>query len=160
MRNYINLEASKHQMKLVMMGAEVKQINSKLFYVQFDLDRCKVSYVYNINKSNRYFLERIKPYPLPYRDFHNEEDVIREIEIDIKQFKNAALSQNIYKFIQINKDLHKLMKEFEDLFLYYNVPQENLDFLLTEIKQKQQLISKLKNSLEMIFFDKESQHLG
>ncbi|QVK18753.1 hypothetical protein KHQ81_03300 [Mycoplasmatota bacterium] len=155
MTNYINLEASKHQMKLVMMGADVKQIYSKLCYVRFDLDRCRVSYVYNINKSNRYFLERIKPYPLPYRDFNNEEDIINEINFDIKQFQNAELSQNIYKFIQINKNIHNLMKEFEDLFLYYNVPKEKFAYLLDELSQISDMIKKVQNNSDKIFFESE-----
>lgn len=159
MRNYISTEASQHQMKLVMMGAKVIQVNSKLCYVQFNLEHCKVAYVYNINKSDRFFLERIKPYPLTYKDFDKEEDVLHEIEMDIKQFQNADLSHNINEFIHINKDLNKLMKEFEDLFLYYNVPEEKLNLILDELKRVHDLIVETKNSTERVFFESEPHHL-
>ncbi len=159
MRNYISTESTKHQMKLVMMGAKVEQINSKLCYVKFELEKCCISYVYSINKRDRFFLERIKPYPLTYRDFENEEDVLHEIELDIKQFKNATLSHNIQKFIEINKDMSYLMKELEDLFLYYNVPKDKLEYFLNELGQIHQQIIETKNSSERVFFESEPHHL-
>ena len=54
----------------------------------------KLSYVYNINKSNRYFLERLKPYPLPLKEYESEEDVIETIRLDLEHFQNAAHSKN------------------------------------------------------------------
>ena len=76
MRKYVNAEVMQHTMKLQQMGAKVNVVNSKLCYVRFDLSGFIVSYSYNVNSKGKYFLERIKPYPLPLKVFDKEEDVI------------------------------------------------------------------------------------
>lgn len=159
MRKYINSQASQHEMKLLQMGAKVKQINSKMCYVSFAVDGFKVAYVYNINAKNKFYLERVKPYPLANKEFDNEEDVVNNIEIDIKQFKNAAKSHNIHNFIRINQMLCKTIKEFEDLFLYFNVPQEEVEIICKEIDKIHNEIIKTKNSTERVFFEKDPEFL-
>ena len=89
--------------------------------MRFHIGEFKLSYVYNINRSNRYFLERLKPYPLPLKEYENEDDVIEMIRLDLEHFQNAAKSKNITSFIKINQELNRTAKAFEDLFLYYNV---------------------------------------
>ena len=84
MKKYIiSTEAAQHAMKLTQMGANVKQVSGKLCYVSFDLGYMTLEYVYNINAKGKYFLERIKPYPLPIKAYDNEDDVIDIIEIDV-----------------------------------------------------------------------------
>lgn len=80
-RKSVNFEACKHLIELTQLGADVKQINSKMCYVKFTPGEIKLSYVYNINKKGNYFLERIMPYPVPIREFDDESDVIRIIKI-------------------------------------------------------------------------------
>jgi hypothetical protein len=159
MRNYINSQASQHEMKLVQMGADFKQVNSKLCYVKFHIDDLAVSYVYNINAKNKYFLERVKPYPIVSKEFENEEDVIKQIEVDIKQFKNASKSRNIHEFIEINRELYRSMKEFEDLFLYYNVPNEALRNILEQTKEIHKHVFDAQNISKRIFFEKDPENL-
>ena len=74
--SYLEMEAEQHEMKLRQMGGEVLQLSAKCCYVRFHIGEFKLSYVYNINRSNRYFLERLKPYPLPLKEYENEDDVI------------------------------------------------------------------------------------
>ncbi len=159
MRKYINSEASQHEMKLIQMGAEVEHINSKMCYVKFCFGDIKVSYVYNMNKKNKYFLERTKPYPRPMRESDNENDIVKIIEVDIRQFKNASHSRNIEEFIEINKELNKTIKLFEDLFLYYNVPKIENVIIMKKIKEIQEEIFKTQEISERVFFDKEPEHL-
>lgn len=159
MRKYMNSEASQHEMKLIQMGAKVKFVNSKMCYVKFCIDDIEVAYVYNINKHNKYFLERVKPYPIPAKEFDYEEDVINVITTDIKQFKNANNSHNIHEFIKINKELNHTIKEFEDLFLYYNVPSEEIDIILTKIREIHQEIIKTQQQSERVFFEKDPETL-
>jgi len=158
-KKYIDSQASQHEMKLIQMGAKVEQINSKMCFIKFCIDNFEVSYVYSINKKNKYFLERIKPYPLPIKDFDNEEDVIRLIEIDIKQFQNASKSRNIDDFIHINKALNKTIKEFEDLFLYYNVPHIETEIIINKINEIHDEIFKTKENSDRVFFEKEPENL-
>lgn len=158
-RKMIGLEASEHQMKLIQMGALVKQLNSTMCYIKFQLDKIEVSYVYNINKKGKYFLERIKPYPLPIKEFQNEDDVIEIIKIDITQFKNACQSRNLNNFIDISLDLNKSIKMYEDLFLYYNVSKEVNEEIKTLIQMIQKKIIDAKDHSNRIYFEKEPDNL-
>jgi hypothetical protein len=159
MRKYINAEASQHEMKLIQMGAQVKQVNSKMCFVKFRKDDFTVSYVYNINNHNKYFLERIKPYPIITKEFDTEEDVIKTIEIDIKQFENASKSKNFEHFIRINNQLLQLRKEFEDLYLYYNIPSNEIAIIMNQLKAVHQEIIHTKNESQRVFFEKEPENI-
>lgn len=159
MKRYIGAEASEHEMKLIQMGAQVEQINGKMCYVRFKLDSMNVDYAYNINKKGRYFLERISPYPLPIREYENESDIVKVIDIDIRQFKNAINSKNYETFTDINKELHMTIKAFEDLFLYYNVPAMKAESIMEKIKQIQDEIHETQSQSERVFFEKEPDYL-
>lgn len=159
MRKYINAEASQHDMKLIQLGAKVEQINSKMCYVKFDVEGVELVYVYNINKKGKYFLERVKPYPLPIKEYEKESDIIDIIKIDLEQFKNAVHSRNINAFISINSELNKTIKQFEDLFLYYNVPKIETQIILDKIKEIQDEIKKTKDSSERLYFKKDPDNL-
>ena len=69
--SYMRMQANQHEMVLRQMGGEVLQLPSSCCYVRFHIGDFRLSYVYNINKSNRYFLERLKPYPLPLKEYEN-----------------------------------------------------------------------------------------
>lgn len=156
---YLNVEASQHEMKLIQMGAKVEQINSKMCYIKFMIDGIPIEYVYNLNKKNKYYLERIKPYPMPVRSYDNESDIVNVIEIDIKQFKNAAKSKNIESFLEINQELNVIIKKFEDLYLYYNVPADKVDIIKSKLKEIQDVIITTKDQTQRVFFDKEPDNL-
>lgn len=157
--SYLNVEASEHEMRLVQLGAKVEQVNSKMCYIKFMIESIPVEYVYNLNKKKGYFLERIKPYPLPLRSFDAESDIVDVIEVDIRQFRNAIKSKNIDTFIGINKELNYTIKKFEDLFLYYNVPTMKAEVIMSKIQEIQNEINKTKETSERVFFDKEPEHL-
>jgi hypothetical protein len=141
------------------MGAKIKTINSKMCYVKFDISGFEVSYVYNINKNGNYFLERIKPYPLAIKEFYDEEQVIEIIKVDLEQFKNAIKSHNIQSFIDINRRLHQSIQKFEDLFLYYNVPLEECDKIISLLDALDQELKDTKNSSNRIYTKKEPDNL-
>jgi hypothetical protein len=157
--SYLNVEASEHEMRLVQMGAKVEQVNSKMCYIKFMVENVPVEYVYNLNKKNRYFLERIKPYPLPVRSFDAESDIVDLIEVDIKQFKSAVKSKNIDCFVGISKELNNTIKKFEDLFLYYNVPTMKAEAIMKKIQEIQDEITKTKDTSERVFFEKDPGNL-
>lgn len=156
---YVNSEASQHDMKLIQLGAKVEQINGKMCYVKFDIQGYELAYVYNINKKGKYFLERIKPYPLPMREFTNESDVIDIIKIDLEQFKSAINSKNIDAFVTISAELNKTIKQFEDLFLYYNVPKIETQIIMGKISEIQKEIKNTKDNSERIYFSKDPDNL-
>ncbi|MDK2867634.1 MAG: hypothetical protein PWP51_2496 [Clostridiales bacterium] len=159
MRKLMNAEVMEHTMRLRQMGADVQVINSKMCFVLFQVGEIDVAYCYNVNKKGRYFLERIKPYPLALREFEREQDVIDIIEIDFDQFRNASKSHNIENFIQINRMMHRTLRKFEDLFLYYNVPPEKADFILEHMREINFEIDKTKASAERVYFRKNPENL-
>lgn len=159
MRRYVASEASQHDMKLTQLGATVKQVTSKMCYVKFELENFELVYVYNLNKKGKYFLERVKPYPLPIKEYNSESDVIDIIKIDMEQFKNATNSRNIDEFISINSELHNTIKQFEDLFLYYNVPKSEADMILEKITEIQDEIKKTKETSTRLYFRKDPENI-
>lgn len=159
MRKYINAEAMQHSMKLIQMGAKVNQVNSKMCYVAFEVGKIDLEYVYNINGKGQYFLERIKPYPLPMKVYEREEDLIDIIEIDVEQFKNAVNSHNIDEFICINSKLNETIKKFEDLFLYYNVAEIEAKKIVSKINEIQDMIKETKDVSERVYFRKEPDNI-
>jgi len=159
MRKLMNAEIMEHDIKLRQMGADVYVVNSKMCFVLFMVGKYEVAYVYNINNKGRYFLERIKPYPLALREFEKEEDVINIIEIDLEQFKNASKSHNIEEFIVINKNFNKALRKFEDLFLYYNVPKETADSIHQHLDQIDEIIESTKQSADRLYFKKNPENL-
>lgn len=160
MKKYIiNSEAAKHSMKLTQMGATVKQVSGKLCYVSFDLGYITLEYAYNINAKGKYFLERIKPYPLPIKAYENEDDVIDIIEIDVEQFRNAVNSSHVTEFISISNKLHETIKKFEDLFLYYNVPSEQLEVLINDVNKMNDTIIQTKSKSVRLYTKKDPETL-
>jgi hypothetical protein len=161
MNKYIESEANQHVMKLRQMGAEVTIVSGQMVYVSFDInDDIKVSYVYNINKKNRYFLERIKPYPIAVREFESADDICNIIKIDIEQFKIAIQSHNIKEFIQINYDFHKTILMFEDLFLYYNIKHDTISTIEEAIDKIHKAIIDAKETSSRVFFEKDPDNLN
>ncbi len=160
MRNKIlAAEMMGQSIKLQQMGGTITAINSKLCYVTFDLSGFKVSYVYNVNKKDRYFLERINPYPLPLDELDSEDDVIEVIRIDLQQFENAVQSDNINKFVSIAQNLSKTFHKFEDLFLYYNLSEQNTKGFYDKVRELEAEIEKIKEESPRIYFDKDPDDL-
>ncbi len=160
MNKYTVSEANQHKMKLVQMGADVHMVNGKMVYVNFKLNSdIEISYSYNINHHNKYFLERITPYPLSIKEFDCADDVVEVIKIDHLQYLNAIKSHNIDRFISVNKDLHKTIKSFEDLYLYYNIPCEYIIKIQEHIGEINAIVTEVKEHADRVFFDKEPENL-
>lgn len=159
MRKLVNAEVLEHSMKLQQMGAKVNVINSKLCYVDFDISGFKLQYVYNINKKGNYFVERIKPYALPIKEFTSETDVIEIIAIDLEQFKNAIKSHQAGKFVDTSRSLIEVLKKFEDLYLYYNISQDNMETLMAKLKEFENEIFTVKEASERLYFKKDPENL-
>ncbi|MDU5022045.1 MAG: hypothetical protein E6269_16010, partial [Clostridiales bacterium] len=70
--------------RLRYIGAtDIRKINGLLYFIEFEIaDNLKVLYTYNINTKNKYFLQRIKPYPIPEGVFEKEYEVVSFIERD------------------------------------------------------------------------------
>lgn len=151
MRKYMMAEAVKHDTIFSQLGADVHVMNSLLCYITFDIDGTEISYVYNINKKDKYFLQRIKPYPEPAGTFNSEDELIDIIKIDIEQFRNAKNSNVFNEFIKINKGLNETVRNFEDLYLYYNVPHETIDDIKDKLASIQKMINDTKICCKRVY---------
>ncbi|MCH4886162.1 hypothetical protein EZV73_01215 [Acidaminobacter sp. JC074] len=159
MKKIIKANELHQTMKLRQMGADVEVVNSKLCYVKFNINGIDLSYVYNINKKNEYFLERIKPYPLPLKAYKCEEDVVDIIAIDIEQFKNVCSSKNVDDFIDFLKQMKLAVNKFEDLILYYNVSREDISEFQDILSNLNKKIDQSKEESERLYFKKNPDFL-
>lgn len=159
MKKYIKATELHQTMKLRQMGADVEVINSKLCYITFNINDIEVAYVYNINKKNEYFLERIKPYPLPLKAFKSEEDVVDIIAIDIEQFKNLTASKNMNDFISFLKQMKHAVNKFEDLVLYYNISKEDINDFHDMLDKLNKKIDLCKDQSDRLYFKKNPDFL-
>lgn len=137
--------------RLRCLGAnDVQQVQGTLYFVTFDISDCEVSYTYNINAKNKYFLQRIKPYPIPEGIFSNEGQVVEFIKRDLIKFENAHHSHNFSKFVEVTQMIQTTTKEMETFFLNYNVDKECLDQLLEDLEMIQRTIRNAKSRSEHI----------
>jgi len=141
--------------ELMEMGAKVIDIQGIMFYVKFYLNDIKISYIYHLNTDNTYFLERIKPYSLAVGDYDTEEDIVEEIKIDIEQFQNAMRSHNFENFIEVDGKITQLARIFEDLYLYFNVDEEDVRDIDEELYKLLGMMQSIKKKSDRVYFKKE-----
>ena len=114
------------------MGATtIKEVRNGILYIaKFELsDDLSVVYVFDVTKRNKYFLQRVAPYPISHGDFDGAEQVVDFIRKDIKKFRNAMNSHNFPKFLDTANEMVLLTHAAELLFLERNVSSEDLDSL-------------------------------
>ena len=146
MRTINNAYGDTIETRLRHIGAtSIKKINSILYFIEFDIDKdLKISYAYNINSENKYFLQRIKPYPIPEGVFDKESQVVGFIEKDIKKFMNAKNSNNFELFLNITNELSTMCVDIEKLFLNYNIDKIDLSTLKNELSDISSLFDECK----------------
>ncbi|SHJ62106.1 hypothetical protein SAMN02745975_02492 [Geosporobacter subterraneus DSM 17957] len=154
-KQFLDLEQDIHEIKLRQMGGDVEVIQGIMHYVSFDVEGTLVKYVYHINKKGKFFLQRRAPYPLNVGAYESQEDVIDIIRHDLAQMRNAKKSKKFNKFIEINKNLNCLMRNFEDLYLYYNVPRQQAEKIEETIDHLKNLIYETKDISERVYFEKD-----
>lgn len=141
--------------ELKKLGARVIDIQGVMSLIKFNIEGTKITYIYHLNDDNTYYMERIKPYTMPVGDYNTEEEIVDVIRVDIEQFKNAMHSKNFSKFIEIDYNISKLVRIFEDLYLYYNIKGEDLGKLDNEIHLLLDIIKQIKADSERVYFKKE-----
>ncbi len=141
--------------ELRQLGAKVISIQGIMFYVKFKIKDTKISYMYHVKTDNTYYLERIKPYFMCIGDYQSEEDVIDIIKIDLEQFRNAMNSKNFNEFIDVDQSITKLVRYFEDLYLYYNVSKDDLGTIKDEVGVILDKIMAIKGRSERVYHKKD-----
>ena len=152
---FLKTEMTQHEMILNQLGADVKIVQGIMCYVSIEINGIPVEYVYQINNVGNYFLQRLAPYPMVAGSFVSKDEVINLIKHDISQFKNAANSSAFKDFIEIHKNLTRLARQFEDLYLYYNVPHDALKSMNENLKSLDSLIKECKVTSKRVYTEKD-----
>lgn len=131
--------------------AEIQKVKGAMYFVTFKFeDHLEVSYVYNINAKDKYFLQRIKPYPLPEGVFSNQEQVVEFIKRDFKKFKNAKNSSNFQQFLELTNMMNLVAHDMERFFLNYNVDKAYINKLVSDLKDMRNTIEESKKGSEHV----------
>lgn len=156
MKGLLNAEALAETMKLRAMGARIQSVDSKMCIVKFEEAGVQIEYAYSINSTGKYHLERIKPYPLPLREFTREDKLIEIIEIDLDQFRNAIkFLDSLAPFITLSNDFHRTFQRLEDIYLYYEVQEETLEAIHSKLREIDALIVGTAKDAKRIYHRKE-----
>lgn len=131
--------------------AEIQKVTGTMYFVTFKFeDDVEVSYVYNINAKNKYFLQRIKPYPLPEGVFSNQDQVVEFIKRDFKKFKNAKNSSNFPLFLELTNMMNAVSHDMESFFLNYNMDKAYITQLVDDLKKMKQTMDESKKGSEHV----------
>ena len=112
-------------------ATSIKEVRNGIMYIakfQLDDEIC-VTYVFNVTKRDKYYLQRVEPYPISYGDFEGEGEVVEFITRDIRKFRNAMQSHNFPKFLETANVMVQLSHAIELLFLERNVSAEDMEGL-------------------------------
>lgn len=150
----ILVKETMYEMVLKQLGAEVVSIHGLQCFIKFMIDGIEVSYAYNINKKDKYYLQRIKPYHMSAGVFDNVTDVVDSIKTDVEQFKNAVKSGNFEDFLKLNSNIIEAARNFENLFLNYNVDKKYIEEFMNDINTFKMKVSKCVEESERVFFTK------
>lgn len=133
--NSNEIEGNLIEVNLRQAGAsKVIEASSAMYLVEFNLtDKLTVSYIYNITNKEKYYLQRIKPYPIPQGKFADEQEIATYIIKDVNKFRNAILSSNFQTFLDVTKKVSTVTDRIEELFLNHNVNGTDLMILNDKI---------------------------
>ena len=89
--DYININ-------LRQLGAtSIKEFNSIMHIAEFDLgDGLIVSYVFNITRHNKYFLQRMQPYAMVHGKFASDQEIIDFITGICEAWSDIILLSGLY----------------------------------------------------------------
>ena len=91
-------------LNLRQLGGKVSQFNSQMHLVEFDISEdCVVSYIFTITNQDKFYLQRIKPYPLSEEKYSNVQQIVEFIKKDIDKMCIRDRSY-LYHSKYINRD--------------------------------------------------------
>lgn len=129
--NKNTIEGDLIEVSLRQLGAtKVKEISSVMYLVEFALtETLMISYIYNITHKDKYYLQRVEPYPIPKGKFADEQEIVEYITKDIHKFQNATHSSNFQTFLDVTDKVSTITDRMEELFLNHNVHGDDLILL-------------------------------
>ncbi len=116
-------------LSLGQLGAtQITKLRSNMYIVDFQLENgMLISYVFNITKHDKYFLQRMRPYAMVQGKYADTKEITDFIRKDLGQFRTAEHSSNFEKFVDTSQKSVQLAQALEELFLNYNVDKATLE---------------------------------
>lgn len=131
-------------------ATKITRVRGFLYFIKFKIDDLDITYTYNINHKNQYFLQRIEPYPLGKGVFDNEIEIVSFINKDLNKFKKAKKLKNFNKFLDLNNTITSLTTDIENLFLDYNICDVEINGLEKTLKSFSDEIDKCKENINNV----------
>lgn len=131
-------------------ATKITRVRGILYFIKFKIDDLDITYTYNINHKNQYFLQRIEPYPLGKGIFSKEIEIVSFIKKDLIKFKKAKKLDNFNKFLNLNNSITSLTTEIENLFLNYDISDVDINQLEESLSTFSHKIEECKNNLNTI----------
>jgi hypothetical protein len=142
--NILSAEQDNIDLLLTQMGAKVKSIHGLVCFVSFNINDTEISYVYNVNAKDKYYLQKVLPYPVGAGVFSKPSEIVNYIKKDIGYYKTASNSTIFKDFVDTNLELHKTIHKMEDTFLNYNVPHEKMEEIMVMINQINDILAQVQ----------------
>lgn len=134
-----------------MHASKITYVNSNMYIVDFKLKSgIIVSYVFNITKGDKYFLQRMRPYAMVQGKYADTREIVHFIKKDLEKFRNAERSSNFKQFVDISKKSLDLAAAVENLFLNHNVPKDELDSINENLEHMLERIKAISEQSEEI----------
>lgn len=134
-----------------MHASKITYVNSNMYIVDFKLKSgIIVSYVFNITKGDKYFLQRMRPYAMVQGKYADTREIVHFIKKDLEKFRNAERSSNFKQFVDISKKSLDLAAAVENLFLNHNVPKDELDSIGENLEHMLERIKAISEQSEEI----------
>ncbi len=134
------------------LGAtDIKVFNSRMNIVSFDLgDGFIVSYVFNITRKDKFFLQRMRPYAMVKGMYADQNEIIEFIKDDITRFRTSIQLNDADKYINLAERISNLHERMEHIFLHHKVDKITLDRLNAEFGELAQEVENIHCESEVI----------
>ena len=131
-------------------ATKITKVKGYLYFIKFKIDDLDITYTYNINHKNQYFLQRIEPYPLGKGIFSKEIEIVSFIKKDLSKFKKAIKHDNFNKFLNLNNTITSLTTDVENLFLNYDISDIDINQLEETLSTFYDKIEECKKNIKTI----------
>lgn len=131
-------------------ATKITRVRGYLYFIKFKIDDLDITYTYNINHKNQYFLQRIEPYPLGKGIFDKEIEIVSFIQKDLSKFEKAKKLDNFNNFLNLNNSITSLTTDVENLFLNYDISEVNISQLEETLNAFSDKIEECKKTINNI----------
>lgn len=136
-------------MELKQLGATVQSVHGIVCYISFFVSNTKITYLYNINKHNHYFLQRINPYPLSVGEFKKESEIIAFVKKDIKRFELVSSHACFQRYIDLNLGFYESLNKMENLFIDHDMSEKNFKKLETALDSLNVAMEMIEENIDL-----------